>query len=226
MQTSYELIQATKGVISKKPDAFLKFMELTTSDMFFQVKFVVCDDAFVNQELTALYKYFKKNFFLLENPNGVAEWINGVATEQSDRWLLKNKRDQLDAEKKGTYTAIPDKDALGPGLEIESIEYTQVLVDFLCKLPEIHRSTALAFYYNDEDINAISEFMSVDKSVIKSRVTYIETTLNNQMKKYCRQKGLSTHKVDPGRIRIALCELSKMYKYPYSKELYDVITAK
>ena len=146
MQTSYELIQATKGVISKKPDAFLKFMELTTSDMFFQVKFVVCDDAFVNQELTALYKYFKKNFFLLENPNGVAEWINGVATEQSDRWLLKNKRDQLDAEKKGTYTAIPDKDALGPGLEIESIEYTQVLVDFLCKLPEIIRLYGLPLF--------------------------------------------------------------------------------
>ena len=106
MQTSYELIQATKGVISKKPDAFLKFMELTTSDMFFQVKFVVCDDAFVNQELTALYKYLKKNFFLLENPNGVAEWLNGVATEQSDRWLLKNKRDQLDAEKKGMRTYV------------------------------------------------------------------------------------------------------------------------
>lgn len=223
MQTSYEFLKATKGVKSRNPESFKDFIGLSASDMFFQIKFVVCEDQDTNEELVGLYKYVKKNLFMLENVNEVADWINEIVVERNSAWILKNRRDQLDAEKRGVYTAPTVPDVFSRGIDMESTDYTKVLAGLICNLPEIYRSTALAFYYNNLSLTKMGDIMNVDAAMLKERVAYIEKLLNNQMKEYCKTNGFTFVAVDAQKIRTALIEIGKMYKYPYAVELHDVV---
>lgn len=225
MQTSYELIKATKQVIGRNKEAFQDFISLSVSDMFFQSKFIICDDVKTNEELVELYKYIKKNLFLIENVNEVAGWVNELIVERTNKWLKMNRQDMFDAEKRGLYEIPQTDNSYTTGLVLEPSEYTRVLAGFVCNLPEIHRITTLAFYYNDFEMDKISDLLGIDYDLIKSRINFVEGTLNVQMKEYCKKNGYEAVIVDSQRIRTALIEIGKLYQYPYAKQIYDIVTA-
>lgn len=213
METSYEVIKAVKYIMMGQKEDMIKLINYSVNDMFFQMQYIVCSDELIGSELADLYVYIAKNLFLLESADKAADFMNDTVVSRAANWLRKNRKDIVDAEKKGLYTAPPVNLAYSTAPEIEDIDMINELVRALCVIPEIHRVTALAFYYDDMDYERMSECLLEDVSTLKKRIEYVENILSAHIQKYCTEQGLKAKSVNAQRIRKALVELGKLYKY-------------
>ena len=226
MNTTYELVKSAKYFIQGHTEDFGKIFELSLNDMYFQIHFIVCDDEQTIKMLEKYFVYVKQNAFLLDTPEEFASWLNENVTQFTADWLEENRRDMLFADKAGAYEVQSGADTYLPGNEIDDLEYICTLENYICNLPEIHRQTALAFYYDDLPMEKLEELLHMDAIRIKKRIEYIEKTLNQQMKQYCKERGYSMPKVDSQKILRALSELAKLYRYPDAMGLWQQINSR
>lgn len=226
MNTTYELIQAAKYFMQGHSDDFWRIYEMSVDDIYFQLHFIVCDDKQTAQLLEKIYIYFAQNAFLLDTPNEFGAWMNETVTQFTTDWLLKNRQEMLSAEMAGAYEVPAGIDPYLPGNEIDDLEYIRTLESFICNLPEIHRQTALAFYYDDLPMEKLKDILNMDASKIKTRTKYIEKVLNGQMQMYCKERGYSMKNVDSQKILRALAELSKLYRYQDAENTFNQIRIK
>lgn len=207
-------------------DDFWRIYEMSIDDMYFQLLFIVCDDRQTDALLEKLYIYFAQNTFLLDNPNDYALWMNETVSQFTADFLLANRKEMLAAETAGAYEVPTGPDAYLPGNEIDDIEYIRTLENYICNLPEIHRQTALMFYFDDLTMEKMVDILQMDALKIKKRIAFIEKTLNRQMREYCKERGYSMPYVDSQKILRALAELGKLYRYSDAEKLFNQIRIK
>lgn len=207
-------------------DDFWRIYEMSIDDMYFQLLFIVCDDRQTDALLEKLYIYFAQNTFLLDNPNEYASWMNETVSQFTADFLAANRKEMLAAETAGAYEAPTGPDAYLPGNEIDDLEYIRTLENYICNLPEIHRQTALMFYFDDLPMEKMVDILQMDTLKIKKRIAFIEKTLNRQMREYCKDRGYSMPYVDSHKILRALAELGKLYRYPDAEKLFNQIRIK
>lgn len=223
MNTTYELVKSAKYFMQGHSDDFWRIYEMSIDDMYYQIHFIVCDDQQTDALLEKLYIYFVQNAFLLDNPNEFASWMNETVSQFTADWLAVNRQDMLAAEDAGAYEIPIGADAYLPGNEIDDLEYIRTLENYICNLPEIHRQTALAFYFNNLPMEKLVDILHMDALKIKKRIGYIEKVLNQQMRMYCKDRGYSMPYVDSQKILRALAELGKMYRYPEAEKIFNQI---
>ena len=214
MDTSYELLKVTKIIKSGNKEAIVDFINMTIDDLYFQSQFVVCSDDDTSRILVAIYTNVVKHIFMLDNPNEVSDWLNTMVSSRTADWLKKSRREMLQAEKRNAYPVPNEPNVFTTGNELENSEYTKIIINSICNIPEIHRQTALAYYYNNMSFDKMSEEFLFDEVSLKTRVAYIEKTLNIQMQQICKNNGVKAIAVTSQKIRSALCELSKLYHAP------------
>lgn len=226
MRTTFELIKATSAVIKGNKAAFADVLKLSINDMFFQTYFIVCDEAKTNECLYELYTKLLRNSLWLESADDAANWLNEAALEKTSTFLMKNRQDMIVAEKRGVYIPPRDMGVFTTGPELSDADYMKLLQNMICNLPEIHRQTAIAFYYDGMDIAKMSDIMMIDVPLLRKRIEFIEATLVTQMKDYCKQANVSYVTITPQRILAALNSLAEMYCYMDSEGLYNRICQK
>lgn len=207
-------------------DDFWRIYEMSIDDMYFQLLFIVCDDRQTDVLLEKLYIYFAQNTFLLDNPNDYAIWMNETVSQFTADFLMANRKEMLAAETAGAYEIPTGPDAYLPGNEIDDIEYIRTLENYICNLPEIHRQTALMFYFDALPMEKMVDILQMDTLKIKKRIAFIEKTLNRQMREYCKERGYSMPYVDSHKILRALGELGKLYRYSDAEKLFNQIRIK
>ena len=226
MDTTYELVRAAKGLLKRGNESFRELYGLSVDDVYFQLQFVMADDENITQQIEDFYVELSKSIYLLEVPDRVAEWLNTQMLIFSARWLRKNRADLTRLEMSGAYDVKKVAEPYISGMEMEDMEYIRNLAGFLRNLPEIHRQTAIAFYYSNLSDETIKEYLFIDKPVLSKRTAYIEHKLNEEMRQVCLDRGFQMKTVTTQKIRTALFELSRAYKYPYKEELYSNISFK
>lgn len=173
-----------------------------------------------------MYVKLLKNSMLLESANEAADWLNEGAIEKTTEHLMRQRQDMIIAEKKGAYEPPRDTGLYTTGPEMSDYDFMNLLENMICNLPEIHRQTALAFYYDGIDLNKMSDIMMVDVATLRRRIEYIENTLVIQMKDFCKKSKYSYTTITPQRILAALNELAVLYRYKDIQGLYDRIYQK
>lgn len=226
MNTTYELVKSAKYFMQGHSDDFWRIYEMSIDDMYYQLHFIVCDDQQTDALLEKLYIYFAQNAFLLDDSNEFASWMNETVSQFTADFLAANRQDMLAAEAAGAYEIINEPDAYLPGNEIDDLEYIRTLENYICNLPEIHRQTALAFYFDNLPMEKLVDILHLDALKIKKRIGYIEKTLNRQMRTYCKDRGYSMPYVDSQKILRGLSELGKLYRYPDAEKLFNQIRIK
>lgn len=226
MNTTYELVKSAKYFMQGHSDDFWRIYEMSIDDMYYQLLFIVCDDAQTDALLEKLYIYFAQNAFLLDDPNEFALWMNETVSQFTADWLAANRQDMLAAEQAGAYEIPVGADAYLPGNEIDDLEYIRTLENYICNLPEIHRQTALMFYFDDLPMEKLVDILHLNALTIKKRIGYIEKILNQQMRAYCKDRGYSMPYVDSQKILRALTELGKMYRHPEAEKIFNQIRIK
>lgn len=226
MNTKYELISAAKYFMKGNTADFRKIYDIALDDMFFQMQFVICDDNTISKHLEDFFVYLAKSFFMLESANDVAEWINENVTQKTGEWIRKNRTDMLYAEENGAYSVPVISDTYISGADIPDAEYMYALETAICELPEIHRNTAIAFYYDNLSMGKLADLLFMDEKLLKNRIVYIEKTLMGSMQRYCKEHGYQMKPVTAQRILMALSEMQKMYRYPHPDALYEIIASR
>lgn len=213
MDTTYGLIKTVGGIKNGNKEGNLDLIKLSVDDMFFQMQYIVCSDELIGGELKDLYVYIAKNLFLLETPDKAADFLNDTVMSRTARWLSKNRPDIINAEKQGLYPVPEVQEAFTNALEIEEVDLTNVLIRELCVIPEIHRLAALAFFYNNMDYERMSENLMTPIDTLKTRIAFVEKTLSKKAHEFCQANNLKCKPINAQRIRNALVELGKLYKY-------------
>ncbi len=227
METTYELIKAARGLSQGKFDNLRKLFDLSLDDIFFQMQFVMNEERKITDNLEDFYINLAGSAFVLGAPEGIAQWLNESAHSTITKWMNTSRREMLSAEERGMYDSSQMMfETFVPGREADEIEYTRAIEEAICKLPEIHRQTAIAFYYDDLPMESMEELFMVDSFVINKRITYIEKNLSQYMSSFCKEHRYQIKKVSSQRIRSALIELASMYKYPYADALFENVRVK
>lgn len=226
MDTTYELVRATRGLMQGKSESLKTIFDLSINDVFFQLQFIMCDEKKINDELENFYLTLNHNAFMIDSADAIADVINQAVTRQTTDWIRINRQSMLQAERSGVYVAPVYSETYIAGSEMMDAEYTKTLASFICTLPEIYRQTALAFYYCNFSMETIRDELLITDIALNNRTTYIEKILGQQMHGYCKDRGYQMKPVSPQRIRTALYELAKLYKYPYGEALYNNIRMK
>lgn len=226
MDTTYELVRATRGLSQGRPNSLKEIFDISLNDIFFQIQFILCDQNKINDELEKFYIGVSKGRVLIGDPNNMAEWLNESAISVAMSIFRDKYSSQISTEKSGGYKAPLYSETYLTGPEIPDLEDLKTMGAFICTLPELHRLTAVAFYYDRLPMDKITEIFATDTATIKSRLTYIEKILTQKMHGYCEQRGYSTKSITPQRIRTALFELAKLYEYPFGDALFNNIVAR
>jgi len=226
METTFELIKAAKAFMSGRSDGLRQIYELSIQDVYFQFQFVMCDPHNINRYLEDFYAKLSRNTYGLESPEAITAWINETVLEYSGDWIKRYRREMFNAEKGGMYKTSKAMKPYLSGIEIDGNEAIRAIENFICELPEIHRQTALAYYYCNLPMEKIKEVLEVDQFTISDRINFIEKTLTDNLAKYCKERNAAMPPVNTVRINKALSELSKLYKYPYVNELFENIKIK
>lgn len=226
MDTTFELVRATRGFLSGKREYFKDMYTLSLNDVYFQLQFVMCDEQHITEEIEKFFVKTYKSAFMVENAENIAEWLNISIHQTSSDWIRKNRADMLRNEAKGGYLPPQGHSEYLAGREIDEMEFNKVLVGYICNLPEIYRQTALAFYFDNLSEDAIVDAFMIDAITLKNRITFIEKSLAAEIHDYCKENKYMMVSVNSQKIRTALFELSKLYKYPYMEELFQNIAVK
>ncbi len=226
LNTKYELVSAARYYMKGNSADFQKIFALSLDDMYFQMQFIICDDELIRDALCDFYVYLSKSFFMLESADDIANWMNEIVIQKTGEWLRKNRMDMLGAEERGAYNVPVVSDIYLPGKDMPEAEYMLALETAICELPEIHRNTALAFYYDNMPVSHLAETLFLTENVVKTRVSYIEKELVGAMQRYCKEHGYQMKPVTSQKILMALGELQKMYHYPAPEELYEYIKSR
>lgn len=226
LDTTFELVKSARYFMQGHSDDFWRIYEMSVDDMYYQLLFVVCDEVQTEQLLEKLYIYFVQNSFLLENPEDYASWMNETVSQFTADWLKENRQNMLMAEASGAYAVPVGANAYLPGNEIDDLEYIRTLENYICNLPEIHRQTALMFYFDNLPMEKMEEILQLSATEIRNRIGFIEKTLDQQMQAYCKDRGYSMKNVDAQKILRALSELAKLYRYMNAEATYNNIRIK
>lgn len=226
MEATYELINAARGVMQGSAASFWRLYELTLDDVYFQLHYTMASENDINPELEKVFITLAREFSLLDEPSNVMRWINDVVTRQLSNWIEVHREATLLAEKAGKYDPPVYQDNYLPALEAEDYVYTQALENMLCGFPELYRSMIIALYYDDYTVEEVADMLMLEKSVIAKRMEYIEKTLAIKMEEYCKENKIAKKPITAQKIRSALFEMQKLYRYPYAEVLFNNVRIK
>ncbi|MCQ2521099.1 MAG: hypothetical protein MJ105_01855 [Lachnospiraceae bacterium] len=226
MNTTFELVKSARYYLEGKKDDFARIFSLSLNDLYFQTYFITTDPNKIVDQVLELYARVVRETAVLESPDHIAEWLNKVVTENNGIFIETQRAEQLKAEERGELVPPQVPIEFLSGAEMDDAEFTVVLENALCKLPEIHRATALAFYYNDMSTEVICECLQTDPGTLKTRLAYIEKSVTRDIHNYCKERGYKIKAVDARRILIALSELQKGYVFPDPNGLYRLLLTK
>ena len=226
MITTYELQKRMNGFKSGNVQDFLDIYRITVDDMYYQLQFIICDEAKTALLLEDFYNNLQKSTFELEQQSEMSTWLNEKITQVTTRWLNENRANMVRAERSGLYIPPQPTDRYLPGIEMSQADFTHVLAERICNLPEIYRQTALAYYYNGFKQEQLNTLLESDTTRLKRRIEFIEKTLLAQMRDYCYANKVAMSKLDMVAIRMAMIYLQTYYHYANKDNFFNYLQQK
>ena len=223
MITTYELQKRMNGFKSGNVQDFLDIYRITVDDMYYQLQFIICDEAKTALLLEDFYNNLQKSAFELEQQSEMSTWLNEKITQVTTRWLNAN---MVRVERSGLYIPPQPTDRYLPGIEMSQADFTHVLAERICNLPEIYRQTALAYYYNGFKQEQLNTLLESDTTRLKRRIEFIEKTLLAQMRDYCYANKVAMSKLDMVAIRMAMIYLQTYYHYANKDNFFNYLQQK
>ena len=226
MITTYELQKRMNGFKSGNVQDFLDIYRITVDDMYYQLQFIICDESKTALLLEDFYNNLQKSAFELEQQSEMSTWLNEKITQVTTRWLNENRANMVRAERSGLYIPPQPTDRYLPGIEMSQADFTHVLAERICNLPEIYRQTALAYYYNGFKQEQLNTLLESDTTRLKRRIEFIEKTLLAQMRDYCYANKVAMSKLDMVAIRMAMIYLQTYYHYANKDNFFNYLQQK
>lgn len=138
-----------------------------------------------------------KGIASLKDRNNIYAWLGSIVYKQGMMIFRKRKELLLDEEAENIFADIATEDKEDyPEESVEAKATSEIIQGMIDELPDLQRTTIMAFYFDDMKISQIAELFQCSENTVKSRLNYA--------KKFLKEKVLEHEKKNQYR----LCSVS------------------
>lgn len=221
MTHTYELSVIMRELLAGNKKAFQDLYDLTANDFYFHIKMIVNNDEEAAKLIVKIYKSMAMRLGRLQKPEDAVAWMNGIMYGHLMDWMNVHCSTMLMDEEMGRFDQMPVVPVVEGGVTMFTEAETAALAaNYISQLPEVHLITALAYFYDNIELQETAELLQCEDVRIKTRAKYAVRLIESYCKDYAKQNNIEIQPVDTHMILLAFVLLAKDTVLPGKRELY------
>ncbi len=221
MTHTYELSVIMRELLAGNKKAFQDLYDLTANDFYFHIKLIVNNDEEAAKLIVKIYKSMAMRLSRLQKPEDAVKWMNGIMYGHLMDWMNVHCSNMLMDEEMGRFDQMPVVPVVEGGTTMFTEAETATLAaNYISQLPEVHLITALAYFYDNIELQETAELLQCEDTRIKTRAKYAIRLIESYCKDYAKQNNIEIQPVDTHMILLAFVLLAKDTVLPGKRELY------
>ena len=221
MTHTYELSVIMRELLAGNKKAFQDLYDLTANDFYFHIKLIVNNDEEAAKLIVKIYKSMAMRLGRLQKPEDAVKWMNGIMYGHLMDWMNVHCSTMLMDEEMGRFDQMPVVPVVEGGATMFTEAETAALAaNYISQLPEVHLITALAYFYDNIELQETAELLQCEDVRIKTRAKYAVRLIESYCKDYAKQNNIEIQPVDTHMILLAFVLLAKDTVLPGKRELY------
>lgn len=221
MTHTYELSVIMRELLAGNKKAFQDLYDLTANDFYFHIKLIVNNDEEAAKLIVKIYKSMAMRLGRLQKPEDAVKWMNGIMYGHLMDWMNVHCSTMLMDEEMGRFDQMPVVPVVEGGATMFTEAETATLAaNYISQLPEVHLITALAYFYDNIELQETAELLQCEDTRIKTRAKYAIRLIESYCKDYAKQNNVEIQPVDTHMILLAFVLLAKDTVLPGKRELY------
>lgn len=221
MTHTYELSVIMRELLAGNKKAFQDLYDLTVNDFYFHIKLIVNNDEEAAKLIVKIYKSMAMRLGRLQKPEDAVKWMNGIMYGHLMDWMNVHCSTMLMDEEMGRFDQMPVVPVVEGGATMFTEAETATLAaNYISQLPEVHLITALAYFYDNIELQETAELLQCEDVRIKTRAKYAVRLIESYCKDYAKQNNIEIQPVDTHMILLAFVLLAKDTVLPGKRELY------
>ena len=221
MTHTYELSVIMRELLAGNKKAFQDLYDLTANDFYFHIKMIVNNDEEAAKLIIKIYKSMAMRLGRLQKPEDAVKWMNGIMYGHLMDWMNVHCSTMLMDEEMGRFDKMPVVPVVEGGATMFTEAETATLAaNYISQLPEVHLITALAYFYDNIELQETAELLQCEDTRIKTRVKYAIRLIESYCKDYAKQNNIEIQPVDTHMLLLAFVLLAKDTVLPGKRELY------
>lgn len=221
MTHTYELSVIMRELLAGNKKAFQDLYDLTVNDFYFHIKLIVNNDEEAAKLIVKIYKSMAMRLGRLQKPEDAVKWMNGIMYGHLMDWMNVHCSTMLMDEEMGRFDQMPVVPVVEGGATMFTEAETATLAaNYISQLPEVHLITALAYFYDNIELQETAELLQCEDTRIKTRAKYAIRLIESYCKDYAKQNNIEIQPVDTHMILLAFVLLAKDTVLPGKRELY------
>ena len=221
MTHTYELSVIMRELLAGNKKAFQDLYDLTANDFYFHIKMIVNNDEEAAKLIIKIYKSMAMRLGRLQKPEDAVKWMNGIMYGHLMDWMNVHCSTMLMDEEMGRFDKMPVVPVVEGGATMFTEAETATLAaNYISQLPEVHLITALAYFYDNIELQETAELLQCEDIRIKTRAKYAIRLIESYCKDYAKQNNIEIQPVDTHMLLLAFVLLAKDTVLPGKRELY------
>lgn len=221
MTHTYELSVIMRELLAGNKKAFQDLYDLTANDFYFHINMIVNNDEEAAKLIVKIYKSMAMRLGRLQKPEDAVKWMNGIMYGHLMDWMNVHCSNMLMDEEMGRFDQMPVVPVVEGGTTMFTEAETATLAaNYISQLPEVHLITALAYFYDNIELQETAELLQCEDTRIKTRAKYAIRLIESYCKDYAKQNNIEIQPVDTHMILLAFVLLAKDTVLPGKRELY------
>lgn len=221
MTHTYELSVIMRELLAGNKKAFHDLYDLTANDFYFHIKMIVNNDEEAAKLIVKIYKSMAMRLGRLQKPEDAVKWMNGIMYGHLMDWMNVHCSTMLMDEEMGRFDQMPVVPIVEGGTTMFTEAETAALAaNYISQLPEVHLITALAYFYDNIELQETAELLQCEDNRIKTRAKYAVRLIESYCKDYAKQNNVEIQPIDTHMILLAFVLLAKDTVLPGKRELY------
>ncbi len=221
MQHTYELSVIMRELLAGNKKAFHDLYDLTANDFYFHIKMIVNNDEEAAKLIVKIYNSMAMRLDRLQKAEDAVKWMNGIMYGHLMNWMNVHCSTMLMDEEMGRFDKMPTVPVVEGGTTMFTEAETAALAaNYISQLPEVHLITALAYFYDNIELQETAELLQCDDIRITTRAKYAVRLIESYCKDYAKQNNVEIQPIDTHMILLAFVLLAKDTVLPGKRELY------
>ena len=188
------LIDAIQLMSEGKEEGFNKVYSETYNHVYFRAKSYMKNEEDTLDLVQIVYVEAYRNIGLLQTPEALFGWLDGITYRQGMKQYRKKKEVLLSEEGEGVFETLETEDISSmPELTADQKETSKIIRELIEELPVLQKIAMIAYYFDNLSVGQIAEIQECSEGTVKSRLNYGRKYLKDRIEEKEKKEGYRLH---------------------------------